>query len=462
MISGHIVSSVGTHTRRFLLSAVLVATCIVGNQASAQFGFGNFNRQGVVGGVSVDAQGALRQSTVQERKRALEQLRKSLVAGDTKASDLRVVSLVGLQKEIESAVAEKRAVSEYARFMAGLQRVEYVFVDDEKNDILLAGPAEAWTVRDDASVVGVKSGRPVLQLEDLLVALSTVEDSRKAAISVSIDPTPEGAARLQKLLRTVRVGAGFNPSAIEPSMKQAFGAQQVSLTTVDTSSRMAATLVAADYNMKRLAMDIDESPVRGLPSYMDMIRNVPGATKTQQRWWLDCKYDSIRHSADHKAWKLDGLGVKAMTEDEHVDSAGNRTRAGKSSPIAQRWADNFTGKFDELCQHNASFGDLRNVMDLNVVATVISAHQLESLAGCDLGGLRGESFDIKMPTWQTPKTVSPECSFVKGSAGWVVSASGGVSINPWKVVATSAVEDEAVASVSTKAIAKRSSEWWWD
>ena len=29
------------------------------------------------------------------------------------------------------------------RFLAGLQRVEYVFVDQTKNDIVIAGPAEA-------------------------------------------------------------------------------------------------------------------------------------------------------------------------------------------------------------------------------------------------------------------------------------------------------------------------------
>ncbi len=462
MISGQTMPSVGTLTRRFVMSTVLVASCIVGDHASAQFGFNGFNRQGVVGGIHIDADGVVRQATQQERMQQLERLRKSVVAGEKKTSGLRVVSLAGLQEEVAEAVAEKRSVSDEALYLAGLQRVEYVFVDKENNDILLAGPAEAWTVRDDASVVGVKSGRPVLHLEDLLVALSTVDDARQQPISVSIDPTPEGSARLQAMLRNVRTGIGFNPASIEPMMKQALGPQQVSLTTVDTSSRMASTLVAADYHMKRLAMDLDESPVRGLPSYLDMIRNVRGATNAQQRWWINCEYDAISHSADGTAWHLEGLGVKAMTEDEYVDSAGNRTQTGKASPIAQKWADNFTSKFEELSKHNAVFGDLRNVMDLNVVATLIAAHDLETSAGCDLSGLRGESFAIEMPKSNAPKTLEPKCSFVKGAAGWVVSASGGVSINPWKIVATQAVENEAVGEVLTKAVAKRSSQWWWD
>jgi len=44
---------------------------------------------------------------------------------------------------------------------------------------VLAGPGEGWKVADDGNVVGVTTGRPVLRLEDLLIALRSVENAAK-------------------------------------------------------------------------------------------------------------------------------------------------------------------------------------------------------------------------------------------------------------------------------------------
>lgn len=460
MFSGHTVAT-ALGARRVAVVLACFASCFTANRALAQFSpFGGFNRVGVVGGVSVDADGVVRQASEQARRGALEEMRKNVAGGKAPAAGLRVVSLRGVQEQLDKAMADQSVLSEEVRFLAGLQRIEYVFVDRNNQDILIAGPAEGWVVREDASVVGVDSGRPVLRLEDLMVALNTAEASRKAPISVSIDPTPAGQARLQNLLSRVRTGPGFNPAQIEPAMRQAFGPQTVSLTTVDKSSRMAANLVAADYQMKRLAMKLEDAPINGLPSYMDIIRNVGQPGGTQPRWWLEANYDAIEHSADHTAWRLDGQGVKAMTEDEYVSQTGNRKQTGKSNRFAQQWADNFTEKFDLVAKHYSALGEVRNVMDLNVIATIIASHELEQQSGLTLASLRGS--DVAMPQWGTPKTLEPQCSFVRGSKGWVVSASGGVALNPWKIVATQMKEDSSVSKVATKATSGRSENWYWD
>jgi hypothetical protein len=442
------------------LVAGLALVAAMGSTATAQFL--PFFGPRAVGGVSVDADGTVRTSTAEEQSGTLKLLRESALPtgklGD--GAELRMVSLRKLQDEIRSAVAENRQLSEDVLYLAGLQRVEYILVYPEQNDIVLAGPAEGWQVRADASVVGKHSGRPVLQLEDLLVAMQSVEDTQQAAISVSIEPTPEGQSRLDQLLSQVRLGPGIDPATLEPAMKQAFGPQEVKLTTVPTNSRMAHTLVAADYRMKRLAMGLEDSPVKQMPSYLQLIRNNTTQPRTQPRWWIACDYDAILHSDDHLAWKLTGKGIKAMTEDEYVSSAGIRTGSGKAGKQAQRWADMFTEHFDELCGLNAAFGDLRNVMDLNIVATVLTAHQLEQVAGCRLDLLRGETGDVKMPEWQIPKTISPECSFIRGSRSWTVTASGGVEINPWKEVSLKARADEQVKQVKTQA-GYDGSRWWW-
>ncbi len=95
--------------------------------------------------------------------------------------------------------------------MAGLQRIEYVFVDHENEDIVIAGPAEPWTVRDDGSVVGKVSGGSTMRLADLMVAFQSLESARREGISCSIEPTAEGRRRLQQFLRRVKLRPGQNP-----------------------------------------------------------------------------------------------------------------------------------------------------------------------------------------------------------------------------------------------------------
>ncbi len=464
MISGQFRHSVAL---RCLMPLAIVASLAYPTQA--QFGFGGLNRIGVVGGVKIDAQGAVNNVSQLERDGQLNALRQTVqqpIGNLADKTELRMISLSKLQSEIARCVSEDKPLSEEVLFLAGLQRVEYVFVYPEQHDIVLAGPAEGWVVRQDATVVGQTSGRPVLHLEDLLVALRSTEASREQAISVSIDPTPEGEARLNRLLAQFRAtGSSVNPAAMEGAMREAFGPQMVTLTTVANDSRTAQTLVAADYRMKRLAMNLEESPVVGLPSYLSMIRDRNAGQGVQPRWWMACDYDAILHSQDRLAWQLTGTGIKAMTEDELVDLQGARTGTGRANKMAQRWADLFTEKFDELCVHNAAFGDLRNVMDLAIVATVISGHQLEQVAGCEIGLLKGQAGQLPTPSWETPKTITPECSFIRGQTGWVVSASGGVEINPWQVVSQRAKSDDGVLAVYARATqhgaAGNGETWWW-
>jgi len=154
------------------------------------------------------------------------------------------------------------------------------------------------------------------------------------------------------------------------------------------------------------------------------------------------------------------LGVKAMTAEQFVDSQGGRTSSDRQNKQAQRWAEQFTSKFDELCTQNSAFGDLRNAMDLNVIATVISAHQLDKVAGLDLTLLSDSSKSLHTPTWKVAKRIPAHCSFISGRAGWTVSASGGVEINPWRVVSEQTQTSETVSLVRQKA--GQSDRWWWN
>ncbi|HAC92352.1 MAG TPA: hypothetical protein DCF63_17245 [Planctomycetaceae bacterium] len=455
---------------RLVLASLLVS--LVSELSFGQIfpGVGGLGRIGVVGGVSIDAQGVVRSATAAQRSEMLSQLRASAQqpSGDlAHVGQLRKVSLGRLQRAIAQKIADGQSLTDEMLYLAGLQRVQYVLVyppeegSNEVGDIVLAGPAEPWQVRDDASVVGQQSGRPVLRLEDLLVALRTSQAAQKDVISVSIDPTPAGEVRLRQLLAQAGILSNGNPSVLEPAMKEALGPQVVTLSTVPKTSRMAQVLVWADYQMKRLAMNLESSPVSGLPSYLEMIRD-QGNQGAQPRWWMASSYDALLHSEDSLAWHITGQAVKALTEDQFVTATGKRVGKGGAQRAAQKWADLFTQKFDQLCASEAAFGEVRNMMDLNVVAALILSQEMQQRAGLDLSLLLVDAKgQLATPEFHAPQSLEPQCSFVRGQAGWVVSASGGVEFNPWRIVSEAARQDDTVKAVHSKSISSNT-HWWWN
>ena len=145
------------------LMVVLAISCLlaVASLTTAGFNNGGGNR---VGGVWIDPAGVVRSATVQENQELVNQIRANLMpgAGDlAEPADLRMISLAGLQDAIaEHRKAGKRIPSEI-RYLAGLTAIEYVYVDTENNDLILAGPAEPWTVSETGSIVGTQSGASV-------------------------------------------------------------------------------------------------------------------------------------------------------------------------------------------------------------------------------------------------------------------------------------------------------------
>ncbi|HUG71260.1 MAG TPA: DUF1598 domain-containing protein [Pirellulaceae bacterium] len=428
----------------------------------AMAGGGNF-RNSAVGGVSIDVEGVVGPPSDSGRRLYLEQLRKEVKSAEGPLNtpvELRMVSLRGLETACEDAVKNNLGqLPDEVKFLAGLQRIRYVFVYPEENDIVLAGPGEGWRINDDATVVGITTGRPVLHLDDFLVAMRTVHEARRGGISVSIDPTAEGTRNLQELFDAHR-GRPLNPTPqFEAAAKQAFGPQMVTLTGVPDTSRFARVLVAADYRMKRLAMNLEKSPVRGFGSYLEMIKNSRVAGDVNPRWWMACNYDPMAASDDKLAWELRGPGVKVMTEDEFVTADGTRSATGKTSAAAKRWADNMTDKYDELSAADPVFGELRNLMDMCVVSALIEKERLCEVAGCSLPLLTSASSELALAEWNAAKKISPEVSFLRTRNSWIVTASGGVQIESWQVASRTAA-DSNVSVVRKRAAPVSKSLWW--
>ena len=440
-----------------------VAMAVFSSMATVDAGIGGgFNR--AVGGVLIDANGVVRAATINEQKELANMVRVALQqpAGDlSKASELRMISLKGLQQQVRESRETGRPLKSEVEFLAGLQRVEYVFVNESENDIIIAGPAEPWTLRADGSVVGTQSGKSTMRLADLIVALRSVETARNGGISCSIEPTEQGRKRLQTMLRRMRLSPGQSPAVFEASMKEAFGPQMIRLTGVQRDTRYARSLVAADFEMKRIAMELVSSNVPGLPSYLDMSRGARHNSSQNPRWWMACDYDALAKSEDSLAWKLSGQGVKTMTEQDIVEADGSVKSGGKVDKIAQNWADAMTKNYAELAQNFTVFGDLQNIMDMTVVATLIVQERLDQTANLDLSILMEQEKSVELTSYKPPTSVDPQCSFIRGRSGWIVTASGGVDIDGFGVVENQIV-DNAVRETRETAIASAGETWWWD
>ncbi len=451
-------------SKRFIIVLSALSLGVLSLATALQAGVGFGSRGQTVGGVVIDAAGMVRTATVEDRQEIANLLaaaNQPLPGELREAAGLRMVSLKGLQNAIAASSAEGKPIPAEVEFLAGLQRIEYVFVDSERNDVVLAGPAEPWEMREDGFVVGTVTGGATMRLADLAVALRSVESARQEGITCSIEPTDEGRLRLQQLMKRVRLRPGQSPVALEASMREAFGPQMIQLSGVPTSSRFARTLVAADFEMKRVAMGLTPSPVSDLPSYLQMTRSTAQAKNANPRWWMECKYDSLGKSKDGLAWKFSGQGVQTKTEQDIVNQDGSVRRGGVDK-MAQRWADMMTESYTELSRKMPVFSELQNMMDLTVVATLIVQERLAEKANLDLSVIGSETDALELAAYTTPKAVEPHCSFIKGRSGWVVTASGGVDINGFEVVENQ-VTDPTTDVVRREALASASADhWWWN
>ena len=453
-----------TDPRRLTMIVATLSLGVLTLATALQAGFG-FGNQRSVGGVIIDPTGMVRTATLDERRELANFIREGLepLQGDLReATEMRVISLKGLQQAIVDSHAEGNPVPDEVEFLAGLQRIEYVFVAPDRQDVLIAGPAEPWELREDGFVVGTVTGGATMRLVDLIVALRSVESARQGGISCSIEPTDEGRLRLQQFLRRIKLRPGQSPVVYEASMREAFGPQMIHLSGVPADTRFARTLVAADFEMKRVAMALTESPVPGLPSYLQMTRNSQQADNQNPRWWMACDYDALAKSEDGLAWKLSGQGVKTLTEQDIISRDGSARGAGKSDKMAELWANKMTESYVEMAKEMPVFAELRNIMDMTVVATLIVQERLGEQAGLDLSVLASDHDALELASYTIPKAVEPQCSFIRGRNGWVVSASGGVDINGFEVVANQEITPAVASARSTALAANTGDRWWWN
>jgi hypothetical protein len=441
--------------------AILTMAITLGGPASQVHGqlFGGSNRS--VGGISIDPEGVLSAPTV-EQQQELAQIRETAIqeapANLQPFTEVRAVSLRQLEKEIaayRSQDGSQEPLPEKIALLAGLQRIKYLLVYPERQDIVLVGPAEGWRLDSMGNVVGLTTGRPVLLLDDLMVAFRTRQASRLEPISCSIDPTSQGLQQLRQLAS--RLHSIGNPEKTARRLEQAVGAQVVTVTGIPATSHFARVLVAADFRMKRMAMNMQPAPIGGMPSYLHLMKaGGRGMHNTTPRWWLAPKYEPLATDAQHLSWQLRGSGVQCMTEVDYVNAQGQISHTGSKGKAAAVWAQTMTDRFEELANHDSAFGHLRNIMDLAILAALVEKEGLLERASIELPHLLGQEPLVRYPA---PQKVATTASLLKKGRNWVISASGGVQIMPWHV-ADKIEQVDSLSKVHEQFSMENDGNWW--
>lgn len=400
-----------------------------------------------VGGFMVDANRVLRDANVRELSALNAEVAAKMTAipDDLQApAKERKISLKRLNALVAECEANNVEIPEAARCLGGLTAIEYVVAVPEENDIYLVGPAEPWTVAERGTLVGKKSGKPVLRLEDLMAVSNAWSTGKVSPISCSIDPTREAIARLTAL----------QLPASEDELRAAMGLMNVSFQGVPSDSRVASVLAAADYRMKRLSLGFDEAEIKNFASYFSMVKR--GSAAYGQRFWMEPKYETVYRDADSLVWKVSDSSVAVLTEREALSEDGSRKATGKTDAAANRWAKNMTRRYDELAKAEPIFAEAKNCMDVALVAALIVRENLAKKAGCELDALFGGA--VATPVYAVPASVQGD-STTRVSTNAVASVAGGVLVNPWATLENNV---EVSAELSDYGVSFAGSNWYAD
>ena len=454
-----------------LLTCAIFAVSAVAAQTALAQGNNNNNSRPVAG-VDIDAAGVLRIKTVTDPTGA--QMRQHQAAARAKLgaqvmriSESRKISLNRLEAALAERLAKGQGASDEMRYLVGLTRVRHVFFYPETKDIVIEGPAEGFAPDLTGRVVGVASGHSILELQDLIVALRSYPPTGGGVkvISVSIDPTAEGLARMQQFLRTLGAVQPSDANRIALGLRESLGEQVVSIRGVSPQTHFAQVLVEADYRMKLIGIGLENPPVK-IDSYVSRANPKDVARNAMERWYFTPNYECVKVSPDKLAMELVGDGVKLIGENERVTAEGGRQASGSTNRASQAFVQQFTAKYVELSKKSPVYAQLRNLIDLSVAAAYIQEQDFYGQSGWK-AEVFGNEQAYAVETYQTPKHVDSAVNVIWKGSTLMTPIGGGVNIQPKQALSPGNLATDnggELAGLREKIGVEKvdSKQWWWD
>lgn len=323
-------------------------------------------------GVFVNSEGVL--SKIRERKvsGAAEAWRQTASAAKSEAitwsSPLRKVSLPRLERAAQLLTARGQSLDESMQNLAGLYAITHLIFYPETGDIVIAGPAGPWEFDEHQRAINSRSGKPVLQLDDLVNCLRNA-NTHEGKFGCSITPRQENLIATKNFLTSTSLtGRQWSDKA-----KSTLGAQDIDVFGIPRGTHTARVLVEADYRMKLLGMGLEKS-IPEIPSYMDRLKLKPDGTLPSfsvVRWWFTLNDQPVLANPDETVFTFTGSSVKVLSENEFVSDNGERIHTGKSDIPTRGFARDFTSYFTEISKKYPVYGQLKNIFDLALVAAIV-------------------------------------------------------------------------------------------
>lgn len=457
-----------------LTSALSVALLLLFSAPALAQDGGDDDDPVLASGVFVDAQGVLKMQraadpTGQLMRQRIQQAASTLPPELNRPSKLRKISLNRLEKAVAEAVAKGGGIPDEMKNLAGLTEIRYVFYYPETKDIVIAGMGEGFVQDLTGRSVGTYSGKATLQLEDLIVALRAYGPYTKGAshVSVSIDPTQEGLQKMNAFLASIGTRNVFpgDTATIVNGLRNALGQQMVSVDGISPQTHFAQVLVEADYRMKLIGIGLERPPVN-IPSYVEKAKPGSISANAMQRWFFVPNYDCVKVSDDGLAMQLQGDGVKLIGESEMVTAQGGRQQTGSTDRASHVFTSTFTKKYAELAERSPVYAQLRDLIDMLIVAAYIQEQDYYAQAEFDLGVFADED-SYPVETYQAPETVETAVNAIWKGNRLLTPIGGGVTIRAKQALTPENVQrDEAgdLAKLQQEITLENlpAGQWWWD
>lgn len=435
-------------------------------------------------GVYADSTGTLQKIKL-DPKRSLTKLaaNSSFDSGNRAVhvqSNLRKISLNRLEKHLQFSISSGQPITNEFQNLAGIYEIKYLMFLPESNDIVIAGPAGPWSTDVDGHAVNIATGKPVLQLDDLVVCLRNVQrgpQGNNGKFGCSITPRKQNLAATREYISTTKLRG----KAWRTRLRETLGQQDIEVFGIDPATHAGMVLVEADYRMKLVAMGLEPS-IPEIPSYLSRLDLGPdGKVEPMDvvRWWFTMNYDEIVSDDQKQVFELNGTGVKVLSENEFIDQQGERIHTGQSDGPTAGFARDFTRHFEKIADQYPCYRRLKNLFDLSIVSALIRSQRLDRKAGWNLtyfgNNPEQEGLVYQPKTAPVPTQVDSvmnhriikkrkQSSTVKHT---LVGVSGGITFDAVSVLRTKAsVATDSTPLLTAVKHAKEndadSRNWWWD
>ena len=452
---------------RFILLSCLVlqpnVNWLLAGGGQGAGGAGGAGAGAGAGGILISPDGVVSAPKARRVDLKLEQQRLQALAGRqlpaemNQVSGLRKVSLVRLEQKCREALDAGQEISQELRSLAGITQLQYIFALPEVGDLVIAGPAEGFAAQENGRVIGTETGRPVLNLDDLLILLRLPSTSIQLGCSFDSDPSRLAAVRQWSRQNSSPASSAVAHQRLH-QMASIMGDWNIRIFGLPPACHAAVTAVEADFEMKLLTLGLKKPAIRRFRSHLDLAK--PGENMTR-RWWFAPHYSAIERSPDSHAFHLSGPRLQLLSQEELVDAQGNRSAAAFTELSSEKYTRQFNQHLTELCRQVHSFAEIQNLFDLSVATALIRTWKLMEAANWQ-PSLFLDAQRLPTRVYEVPTKVPSLLNVRKARRGMLIGKiSGGVTITPDQLVDAELITE----SVSLADRVRPSTDvmrWWWD